>query len=160
MLRLVIWPSMILLGWTETTLWALKYDPMIAVIPFKIGKLCDFYLSFFQIEGAWRDFTIDIKLIKKILRVYMVWGDAFSKLETFVWILTSISRSITWPLFTLKASYLVKWQISTWSYILVVSVYRFIKIRNSPQFPAEFRNGQMVGIFDLRSFKAQSCVCL
>ena len=27
---------------------------------------------------------------------------------------------------------------------VVVSVYRFIKIRNSPQFPAEFRNGQLV----------------
>ena len=79
----------------------------------------------------------------KILRVYMVLGDAVSKL-TFVWILNHISRSITWSLFTLIASYLVKLQISTWSYILVVSVYRFIKIGNSPQFPAEFRNGQLV----------------
>ena len=43
----------------------------------------------------------------KILRVYMVLGDAFSKLETFVWILNRISRSITWSLFTLKATYLV-----------------------------------------------------
>ena len=34
-------------------------------------------------------------------------GDAVSKLETFVWILSYISRSITWSLFTLKASYLV-----------------------------------------------------
>ena len=45
----------------------------------------------------------------------MVLGDAVSKLETFVWILNRISRSITWSLFTLKASYLVKWRISTWS---------------------------------------------
>ena len=35
----------------------------------------------------------------------MVLGDAVSKLETFVWILNHISRSITWSLFTLKASY-------------------------------------------------------
>ena len=28
----------------------------------------------------------------------------------------------------------------------VVSVYRFVKIRNSPQFPAEFRNGQYPAI--------------
>ena len=34
----------------------------------------------------------------------MVLGDAFSKSETFVWILNRISRSITWSLFTLKAS--------------------------------------------------------
>ena len=27
---------------------------------------------------------------------------------------------------------------------VVVSVYRLIKIRNSPRFPAEFRNGQLV----------------
>ena len=47
----------------------------------------------------------------------MVLGDAFSKLETFVWILNRISRSITWSLFTLKASYLVKWTISTWSFM-------------------------------------------
>ena len=36
----------------------------------------------------------------------MVLGDAFSILETFVWILSRISRSITWSLFTLRASYL------------------------------------------------------
>ena len=33
----------------------------------------------------------------------MVFGDAVSKLETFVWFLSHISRSITWSLFTLKA---------------------------------------------------------
>ena len=31
----------------------------------------------------------------------MVLGDSVSKLETFVWILNHISRSITWPMFTL-----------------------------------------------------------
>ena len=54
---------------------------------------------------------------QKILRVYIVLGDAVSKLETFVWILKHISRSITWSLFTHKASYLVKWPISTWSFM-------------------------------------------
>ena len=39
----------------------------------------------------------------------MILGDAVSKLETFVWILNPISRSITWCLFILKASYLVIW---------------------------------------------------
>ena len=38
----------------------------------------------------------------------MVLGDAVLKLETFVWILNHISRSITWSLFNLKVSYSVK----------------------------------------------------
>ena len=93
----------------------LKYF-MISVMLFKMSKHSDFHLIFFfQVEGAWQDFTVVTKLIK-ILRVYMVLGDAFSKLETFVWILNRISRSITWSLFILKASYLVKWPIWTWSF--------------------------------------------
>ena len=35
-------------------------------------------------------------------------GDAVSKLKMFLWILNHISRSITWSLFILKSSYLVK----------------------------------------------------
>ena len=34
-----------------------------------------------------------------------------------MWILNRISRSITWSLFILKASYLVKWPISTWRFM-------------------------------------------
>ena len=41
----------------------------------------------------------------KILRVYMILGDAVSKLGTFVLALNHISRSKTWSLFTLKASF-------------------------------------------------------
>ena len=89
---------------------------MISVILFKMSKHSDFNLIFFQLEGAWQDFTVVTKLIK-ILRVYMVLGDAFSKLQTFVWILDRISRSITWSLLTLKTSYFVKWPISTWSFM-------------------------------------------
>ena len=139
MLRLVFWPTMTLLGWTENKLWTLKYGSksiqtslilrqrppksykllkyfMICVILFKMRKHSDFHLTLFQIEYAWQDFTVVTKLIKN-LRIYMVLGDAFSKLETFVWILNRISRSITWSLFTLKASYLVKWPISTSSFM-------------------------------------------
>ena len=35
------------------------------------------------------------KTDEKFLRVYVVLGDAVSKLETFVWILSHVSRSIT-----------------------------------------------------------------
>ncbi len=48
---------------------------MIFVILFKMGKNSDFHLSFFQIMGLWQDFTAVRKRIK-ILRVYMVLGDA------------------------------------------------------------------------------------
>ena len=41
-------------------------------------------------------------------RVYIVFGDAVLTLQTFVWILNHVSRSITWSLFILKASNLVK----------------------------------------------------
>ena len=41
----------------------------------------------------------------------MVLGDAVSKLETFVWILNHILRSITWSLFTLKVVVMVKLNI-------------------------------------------------
>ena len=53
---------------------------------------------------------------------YMILGDVVSKLKTFVWILNHISRSITWSLFILKASYI------NMVFDIVVSVYRLAKI--------------------------------
>ena len=47
----------------------------------------------------------------------LILRDAVSQLKTFVCIMNHISRSITWSLFILKASYLVKCPISTWSFI-------------------------------------------
>ena len=90
MSRLIIWPSMMLLGWTETKLWTLKYGSksiqtslilrqrplkpykllkffMISVILFKMGKHSDFHLSFFQTVSAWRDFTVVTKLMKNFM---------------------------------------------------------------------------------------------
>ena len=165
MFRLVIWPSMTLLGWTETKLWTLKYGSksietslilrqrppksykllkyfMISVILFKMSKHSDFHLIFFQIEGAWQDFTVVRKLIKNFKSLYGLGGRL---LETFVWILNRISRSITWSLFTLKASYLVKWPISTWSFMWwcqLIDQLKFETRPNSPQFPDEFRSSQ------------------
>ena len=68
----------------------------------------------------------------EIFRVYMVLGDAVSKLETFVWILSHISRSITWSLFTLKASYLVKWPISKWSFMWRCQFIDWLKFETRP----------------------------
>ena len=84
---------MMLLGWTETKLWTLKYGSksiqtslilrqrppkpykllkffMISVILFKMGKHSDFQLSSFQIVGAWRDFTVVTKLVKNFKSLY------------------------------------------------------------------------------------------
>ena len=47
--------------------------------------------------------------VSKILWFYIDLGGA-------VWILNHVSRSITWSLFTLEATNLVKWPLSTWSF--------------------------------------------
>ena len=62
----------------------------------------------------------------KKLRVYMVLGDAVSKLETFVWILNHISRSITLSLFTLKSIKLSQMTNLNMIFHVVVSVYRLV----------------------------------
>ena len=111
---------------------------MISVILFKMGKHSDFHLSFLQIVGACRDFTVVTKLMKN-LRVYMVLGDAVSKLETFVWILSHNSRSITWSLFIPKSSYLVKWSISTWSFMWWCQVIDWLKFETRPSSLLNFR---------------------
>ena len=43
---------------------------MISVIVFKRGKHSDFHLSFFQIEVAWKDFTVVTKLMKNFKSLY------------------------------------------------------------------------------------------
>ena len=77
----------------------------------------------------------DLKKIKEdALTLVLVLGDAVSKVETFVWILTHIPRSITWSdsLFTLKASYLVKWSISTWSFMCWCQFIDWLKFETRP----------------------------
>ena len=59
------------------------------------------------------------------------WGTV-SKLEMFVWVLNHISRSITWSLFTLKASHLVKWSISTWSFMWWCQFIDWLKFETRP----------------------------
>ena len=43
---------------------------MISVMLFKMGKHSDFHLSFFQIVGALRDFTLVTKLIKDLSLIW------------------------------------------------------------------------------------------
>ena len=154
MLRLVIWPSLMFLGWTLTKLWILKYGSksiqtslilrqrppkpykllkffMISVIVFKMVKHSDFHLSFFQIEVAWRDFTVVTKRMKNFKSLYGL-GDTVSKLETFVWIFKQMSRSITSSLFILKVPNLVNWPVSTWSFMWWCQFIDWLKFETRP----------------------------
>ena len=78
---------------------------------------------------------------KNILRVYMILGDAVSKLETFVDFkpyfkihnLVSVHP---------KGTILSQMTNLNMIFHVVVSVHRLVKIGNSPQFHDEFRNGQ------------------
>ena len=73
----------------------------------------------------------------------MVLGDAFSKLETFIWILNHIFK--VHNLVSIHHKSIILGQMTNPNMILnvVVSVYRLVKIWNSPLFPVEFRNGQL-----------------
>ena len=68
----------------------------------------------------------------------MVLGDDVSTLETFVWILNHVSRSITWFLFALKAWDLVKWLILTWSLIWWDQSIDWLQFETRPSSPLNF----------------------
>ena len=154
MSRFIIWHSMMLLGWIETKLWSLKHGSKSIQASLisrqrcpKPYKLLKFFVSFVTTVKShyaptiWKKLrwkSVCLPILKsiaeswKILRVYMVLGDAVSKLETFVWILSHVSKSITWSLFTLKASYLVKWPISTWSFMWWCQFMDLFKFETRP----------------------------
>ena len=86
--------------------------------------------------AEWRNATFVTKLVE-VLRVYTVWGDSVSTLKTFerffkVYYLVSV-----YP----KNMKLVQMTNINVIFYVVVPVYRLVEIWNSPQFPAQFRNG-------------------
>ena len=74
--------------------------------------------------------------------MYMVLGDAVSKLETFVWILKHISRFIAWSLFILKASYLVNDQSQ--HDLSCGGVIQLLKFETRPSFLLNFGTANKV----------------
>ena len=68
----------------------------------------------------------------------MVLGDDVSTLETFVWILNHVSRSITWFLFALKAWNVVKWLILTCSFIWWGQFIDWLQFETRPSSPLNF----------------------
>ena len=114
---------------------------MISVIVFKMGKHSDFQLSFFPIEVAWRDFTVVTKLMKNFKSLYGFGGrslkirDVCMDLEPYFKVHNLVS---------VHPKSIILGQMTNLNMIfhVVVSDYRLVKIWNSPQIPAELRNGQ------------------
>ena len=72
----------------------------------------------------------------------MVLGDVVSTLETFV----SVDFEPWFEVYNLVSVHTKSMKLGKMTNLnaifhLVVSVYRLVKIRNSPQFPLKFRNG-------------------
>ena len=115
---------------------------MISMILFKMSKHSDFHLIFFQIEGAWRDFTVVKKLIKIFKSLYgfggrfLKIGDVCMDVEPYFKVHNLVS---VYP----KSIVLGQMTNLNMIFHVVVSVYQLVKIWNSPQFPDEFRNGQL-----------------
>ena len=154
MLRMVIWPSMILLGWTETKLWTLKYGSksiqtslilrqrppksykllkyfMISVILFEMSKRSDFHLIFFQIEGSWQDFTVVTKLMKNFQSLYG-FGGRFLKIRDVCMDFEPYFK--VHNLVSVHPKSIILGQMTNLNMIfhVVMSVYRLVKIWNSP----------------------------
>ena len=113
---------------------------MISVILFEMGKHSDFHLSFFQIVGAWRDFTIVTKLMKKFKSLYGFGGrclktrDVCMDFEPCCKVHNLVSVH--------PKSIILNQMINIDKvFHVLVSVYWLVKIWNSPQSPVEFRNG-------------------
>ena len=114
---------------------------MISVTLFKMGKHSDFNLSVFQIIGAWQDFTVVTKRIKNVKSLYG-FGGRVLKIRDIC-----INFEPHFKVHNLVSVYpksIVLGQMTNLNMIfyVVVSVYRLVKIWNSPQFPDEFRDGQ------------------
>ena len=113
---------------------------MISVTLLKTGKYTWFHLSFFQMVAEWRDFTVVTKLIKNLKSLYGFGGRCFNSRDVCmdfepcfkVYNLVSIRPK------SMKLSQMTNLNVI---FHMVGSVYRLVTIRNSPQFPVEFRNG-------------------
>ena len=81
----------------------------------KISQHSDFLLGFFQIVNEWPDFTAATKMQHVFKSLDAFWL-LCQEVETFVWILKHVLRSIPWSLFNVKELTLVKWSITTWSF--------------------------------------------
>ena len=108
----------------------LKYF-LISVILFKMSKHSDFHLIFFQIEGAWQDFTVVTKLIKNSKSLYG-FGGRFLKIRDVCMDFEPYFKDHN--LVSVHPKSIILGQITNLNMIfhVVLSVYRLVKIWNSP----------------------------
>ena len=113
---------------------------MISVIVFKMGKHSDFHLSFFQTEVTWRDFIVVTKLMKNFKSLYGFGGRCLKIRDVCVDFEPNfkVHNFVSIHPKSIKLGQMTNLNMI---FHVVVSVYRLVKIWNSPQFPAEFRNG-------------------
>ena len=108
----------------------LKYF-MISLILFKLSKHSDFHLIFFQIEGAWQDFTVVTKLMKNFKSLYGFEGrflkvrDVCMDFEPYFKVYNLVSA---------HPKSIIVGQMTNLNMIfhVVMSVYRLVKFWNSP----------------------------
>ena len=103
-----------------------------------MSKNSDFHLIFFQIEGAWQDFTVVTKLIKHYKSLYG-FGGRFLKIRDVCIDFELYFNVLAWSLFTLIKS-IILGQMTDLNMIfhLLVSVYRFVKFETRPSFLMNF----------------------
>ena len=77
---------------------------------------------------------------RHVKTIYMVLGDAVTKLQRFVWIFNHVSRVITWSLFNFRALNLLQKPISTWP---VIWWCQFIDWFEFETRPSSLRNSEM-----------------
>ena len=166
MSRLIIWPSMMLLGRTETRLWTLKHGSksiqtslILRRRPPKPYKLLKFFISFVTTVKSrhaltvwkklrWKSLCLPIlksitEIMKNFKSLYGLRGrclkirDICMDFEPYFKVHNLVS---------VHPKSIILGQMINLNMIfhVVVLVYRLVKIWNSPQFPVEFRNGLLI----------------
>ena len=104
---------------------------MISVVLFKMSKHSDFHLIFFQIEGAWQDFTLITKLMKNFKSLYG-FGGRFLKIRDVGMDFEPYFKVNNLVSVHPKSNILGQMTNLNMIFHVVMSVYRLIKIWNSP----------------------------
>ena len=124
---------------------------MISVILLKWVNVRDFHLSFFQMVAEWRDFTVVTKLTKNFKSLYGFGGRCFNIIDVCMDFEPCFK---VYNLVSIRPKSMKLGQMISLNAIFHImgSVYRLVTIRNSPQFPVEFRNGLLFTIISYSFF--------
>ena len=157
MLRLVIWQSIMLLGWTEAKLWTLKYGSksiqtslILTRRPPKPYKLLKFFSSFVttvkscHAPSIWKKMRwkslclLNLKSITEIIKNFKSLYDFGGRCPKIRDVCKDFEPYFkVHNLVSVYSKSIILGQITNlnMNFHVVVSVYRLVKIWNSPQFP-------------------------